>query len=170
MSLDPETAMLRAVRTRLRANMTLADSECDVEDDGLPPPVWRTRYLAIQPAQFENRREADLSLTIRIGLDVVVYVRVPFIGETKSRDLLADKIGITALCFSVIQAVHNDYANVMNVANASLAAGQAFVEPLQFEGVSAPRRVSGAELFADTENPEKNAAMVRTVRFRNAGL
>jgi len=109
-----ETALLRAIRTRLRTEMILRDSQCDVElDDQLPAIAEETYFTIMAAGSTPGPRHSSSGgvWDFLINVRVVVYQRCAHVARDRKTDLFLDlQTGLNAKLDGVIRLLDQSYA------------------------------------------------------------
>jgi len=168
-----ETALLEAVRNRLRTQLTLDDHQCEIEFDEMAPATVGDKYLVVLPGGVSDgpaHRTSGQVIDEVIGVDVTVVLRATSVPRDRHRDVyLRNLMSLNDLIQKVRDAI--DFKYEVNTAANVIITGltgstYGFTEPLKFQGMQArPVKVS-AEFFAASKEPV--AGLARTVYFRGA--
>lgn len=169
-----ESALLRAVRDRIRAHASYEDRQVQVEIDERAPAtahdifiiVWPTSYTA-GPLHEDNEGDVD-----RIyGVNVSVCLRSPKVPRDRQGDLLTGLTGSFTVHHRNIDAQIDKQNAVMTAANVFISAeegagNQGFSIPLKFSTAGSIREAP-AEIFAANASTTP-AALIRTLEYRGA--
>lgn len=167
-----ETALLEAVRDRIRAQLALRDSECEIEFDQMAPATVGVQYVVILPGGISDGPSYSGGHVIDeiMGVDVTVIIRATSVPRDRLRGVyLRNLTSLNAVIQRVRDQIDFNY-EVLAAANAIIysetGSSEGFIEPLRFQGLQArPSKVSG-DTFAATAEPA--AGLARTVYFRGA--
>lgn len=136
--IDAETALLVAVRDRLRTELTLDAGECDVELDDEVPAIAGDRYVAVVPGGMVPGPRHNTSggvWDMRLACRVTVFHRMRDVPRDRRRSVFLQRVsGINAELSGIISQVDFSYA-LLNAATVLLegqADGGKFFEPLKF--------------------------------------
>lgn len=174
-------ALLTAVETRLRSVLSDPNGEvCGAQEDGKPPPFAGQFYYAVWWPGSRQTDQNPLSLDVEHQVTVTVTARMGYAPRDRRGAILKAVAQIEQQAERVAEAVHANYAELMNVANANVvgtaewAAAQVppvaatkngFVEPLRFIDYGPVKKQSAEWVGA---KPDSNAA-VYTVDVRFGG-
>jgi len=168
-----ESALLRAVRDRIRLHADFENRQVEVELDEHVPPTSGDLYVLVVsagvepgPSHVTNAGAIDKLYNV----DVTIAMRAPRVPSDRRRSLF---IGLSQ-SFETYEAaveLQVDFKYpVLAAANAYLFAEtgstEGFIEPLKFAGVGPFRQVPAETFYA--ASGEIVAAVVRTIRFRGA--
>jgi len=168
-----ETALLRAVRTRLQAALTGSAYEVNIEIDEQGPATAAQKYVAIVPGGFSPGSYHNPSGGIydfKYAVDVFVVMRITNVPRDRERDAFMFFLeSVSSICEAVIVALDYRY-DVTDTANVLLAAEQpgtlGFIHPLVLRDIDPKPRVVPAEVFG--AGKETRAGMSRRISFGNA--
>lgn len=174
-------ALLLAVRDQIRTTYTLDEGQCDLMDDGQPPPRAGELFVAVHPAgSWQNAApEADTYLRELFGFHVTVSVKLGHVPvDRKGRAAILDEIlstnrpGVALVdrCERLAKILHLNYT-IMAAANVYLQANDADREPLvkppRFEVGVGPMKKSPDWWHLPTTTPTKaNAAFGLSCELR----
>lgn len=168
-----ETALLEAVRNRLRTQLSLPDDACEIEFDEMAPATTGDTYLVVLPGGVTDgpaHKTSGQVIDEVIGVDVTVVRRATAVPRDRHRDVyLRNLTSLNDLIQQVRDAI--DFKYEVNIAANAIISGltgsqHGFIEPLKFAGMDKrPRKVS-ADFFAASKEPV--AGLARTVNFRGA--
>lgn len=174
---DAETALLKAVRNRLRDQLNLTTDECTVEIDDQVPAIARDTYYVVTPG---GSRPGPRQATATAGtIDMIVSVRVVAykkIGNTardRRRDIFLEQVtGLNALLSAASEQIDQN-ETLRAAANTLLddeAVGGAFITPLQYAGYDPkPQSVFAQEYAAAVKTQgDPQIALKRGILFGNA--
>lgn len=185
-------ALLYAVRDGIRAaGLNYGPAECDLMEDGKPPPRCGNVFVAIHGGKARAGGANDNNLYELYDFTVTVTARVTVpldrVGEQQiSRNLpltmngvpLAQRQGLNAKVeqlrgylhmnwqITVLQGQVPPSANDNLVAWATGAAVYGFCEPARWKGTDAPKLVSGDWFGADPD--AEDVGIVVELRFEGA--
>lgn len=146
--IDAETALLQAVRDRLREIMQLDDRNCQIELDDLAPSIASEDYWAIVPATATpgRRNQSSGIWDMSFGVRVVLLQRTTNVPRDRRRDVFMKHLhGINAKLAKASAAIHFEYTNIINDANSIIANDTEtatpgkFYEPLRWAGLDRPQ-------------------------------
>lgn len=176
-----ESALLRAVVLRIRAEGTFENHQVEVELDEEAPATSGDVFVmvvsgGITPGPNHDKRTGGV-IDKLYAVNVAIAMRATKKPRDRRRELLTGFRGVTELDVSMekymlaVEAqIEFDYATI-NAANtlitAETSSTEGFIEPLVFAGAPPGRLVDGSLIF-DSVGGEPNAAFVRTIRFEGA--
>lgn len=148
---DEETAILKAVRDRVREVLSLPSSSVDVELDDYVPAIAGDKHVVIVPNGWTAGPNARNSTTIDnyLNVRVVVFNRIGNIPRDRRRDVfLGYSEGINKDLLAIRNGVEFSY-DVVAKANTFLgaSAGEGFIEPLRFGSVDPKPQTVDEEPF-----------------------
>lgn len=168
-----ETALLQAVRNRLRSENGYSDEQCEIEFDELAPGTVGDLYVVVLPGGWQPGPRHKTSGGVNdlvYGLDVTVIKRIRHVPRDRTRDVflnnldnLNDEIDAIYNAIDFVYAV-NDAANTIITNDNGSTEG--FVEPLKFQSVERRPRQVNPELFA--AQGTQAAGLARTISFHGA--
>lgn len=168
-----ESALVRAVRDRIRAHSDFADHQVRVELDEFAPPVTGNLYVMVLSAGEEAgpRHNPNQGASDKLyHVDVTVCLRATHRPRDRQREMF---VGLTKSFETYKVAIENqiDFRYEVNDAAdayilAETGSSEGFIEPLKFASVS-PFRRAPASLFLAAEG-ETVAAVLRPIHFRGA--
>ena len=174
--MNGESALLRAVRDKIRAHTSFTDRQVDIEFDEMAPATAGDVYVMVLFGGVDETPINRSSGTVKdyeYGVDVAIAIRSPRKPRDRQRELWVD----TAASFEVYENAIRDQvdfsysvlddANTLMIAETE-ATGKCdeFIIPLRLTGVG-PIRRAPAEVFAGVPG-SGYAALIRTMRFRGA--
>jgi hypothetical protein len=181
-----ESALLRAVRDRIRAHAGFQNRQVNVEIDERAPALAGDLYVIVWPGGIEpgpthNTGHGAAGTTGVIdkvyGVNVTMAIRSPRKPRDRQRELLTgeqgEAVAVSLASFQIhqqnIEKQIDRNQQTISAANVFIAAettttDNPFIELLKFAGVG-PVRVAPAELFSSFGN---EPGLIRTIRFRGA--
>lgn len=169
-----ESALLRAVRDRIRAHADYENNHCNVEIDERAPSVAPDLYIIVWhggvnagPVHFDS----DGDLDTVYGVNVSIAIRSTRIPRDRTRDTYIGLVGSFEVHQRNINAQIDKKIEVITAANVYITAEepagqQGFGIPLKFSAAG-PIREAPAEIFAGFPG-ETAAALIRTLEYRGA--
>lgn len=172
--LAAEKSLLLAVRDRLRSQVPYEADQCEIEYDELAPAIVGQTYVAIMPAGFAKGKYHDTSGGIAdlvFSVDVLVVKRIGNVARDRRRDVFINNVGALNEELDKIFSVVDFNYDVMNLANAKVAAETAittakFHKPLLFAGIERRPRLAPAEIFGGAVDTK--AGLMRVISFGGA--
>lgn len=162
-------ALLKAMRKNLRAEVPLADSECDVMPDGRPVIGFGKRFVAIHPVRWYP--PGNIVVGLREFHDITCTITQRCLARPKDKfmsDLYLDHLqGLEQLARKITKVVHQSQT-LMGVANDWIEGEDWIINPLVWAGTDAAPQVVGADWVGSAGQPEERAALVVGVHFREA--
>lgn len=117
-------ALLLATRDHLRTQLSLNESQCDIQPDGRPPANMGERYVALWEdgsAGAGTTGGGASTLSETCGLLVTVTRRTGRYGRDRRRNIFLEEItGLEPLCRSIKAAIHANWG-IVNAANARIS-------------------------------------------------
>lgn len=179
-------ALLYAFRDGIRATMNYGYAECEIMDDGRPPPRCGNVFVSIHGGRSRagpsNQRNLDELFGFSLTLTMRVTVPLDKVGrEQIARNLalvpLAQRQGFNAKLEQLRVYCHSNWARVVqtsqtpNSANDNITAWATgtvygFVEPPRYQGPEVVKLVGGEWFAADPEAEE--FGIVSELKFDNA--
>lgn len=156
---DTESALLLAVRDRIREACGYSEAQCEVEFDEIAPAGVGDVYVVVMPAGWRPGPRNNAGggvLDEIIDVDVEVVLRSGQFPRDRSRTMFIDTLtGINTRLQQInTLAGHFNY-DVLDRAKLHLVdSTQGFVEPLKFGGIEAKPREVPAEVFSARPGPE----------------
>lgn len=170
--LDTETAMLVAVRDRLRTELSLTNDECEIEYDELAHASVGKRYVIVIPGGL---RPGELHDPNSGTMDEIVSVSVMVI--LRNRDVPRDRM--RQMFVSTNAALNRQIARVREAIDCKVdllaeadewlvtaQTGQGFCEMLRWVGQDDKPRGVNPEIFSG--DGTQAAGMARVIRFSGA--
>lgn len=175
-----ETCLLLAVRAKLRTDLHLADTDCDIVFEDELPPTAPKLYVAIAgvgAGAGERHSSSGVVWDMRFSARVTVYQRMADIARDRRRSVFIERLtGLNAVVDQVIRSLDNSNS-LMRAAELLLvgspAAGGQFPEPFrEFQIDPAPRAVFAdpyeAAQMQNAAMGDPLLAMARSVSFQRA--
>lgn len=180
-------ALLYAVRDGIRAaSMNYGSAECDIMDDGRPPPRAGNYYAAVHGGKSRPGEANERNLYELFGFSVTLTMRVTVpldrVGTQQiARNIalvpLGQRQGFNAKLEQLRAYLHNNWqitvltGQTPNSANDNITAWgtgtvYGFCEPMRYQGAEPARLVGGEWFAADPESEE--VGIVCELRFDNA--
>lgn len=182
-------ALLYAVRDGIRAaGLNYGKAECNIMDDGRPPPRCGNFFAAIHDGMIRSTADNQLNELYDFSVTLTMRIVVPLdkVGEQQiARDIarapLGERQGFYAKADRLRALLHMNWAFVVktgqtpNSANDNLAAWSSgtvygFSEPMRFQSMEAPKLVSsewfGAEPDASDTGIKSTLTFGRCRRFQ----
>lgn len=169
-----ESALLLAVRDKLRDGEGWTEKQCEVEQDEIAPATVGQLYVVVLPGGWSNGPRHNTSGGVNdllFSVDVAVIKRAASTPRDRRRNLFLTNLdGLNAEVGKVFKWVDFRY-DVLDAANELIeretGIEKAFVEPLKFSTVDRRPRVVGGEMFAAAAN-QPAAGLIRVVSFVGA--
>lgn len=178
-------ALMYAVRDHIRsAGFNFGIAECEIMDDGRPPPRCGNFFAAVHGGKDANstRNNLDERYSFLVTLTMRVVVPLDRVGDQQvyrniARVLVAEREGFRAKVDQLRRLLHMNWSLTVLTgqtpwsANDNLVAWTSgtvygFIEPARYTGASDPRLVGG-EWFAS--DPEANdVGVVSELSFEGA--
>ena len=162
-------ALLEAVRDRLRVELNLKDTVCDVEIRGDPPPFAGSVYFAVHPASKRSIIEDVFDENYEVGVTVTQRIIGVPIDRWGGEFLLRNFNSIDRRTREVAVQIHNQ-VDVLTRANNIITTDDptqnGIIEPLRWTGTESPPRVVDGTWF--TAQPETDVGLVVEVQFGGA--
>lgn len=180
-------ALLYAVRDGIRAaSMNYAYAECDIMDDGRPPPRAGNVFVSVHSGKSRpgpaNQRNLDELFGFSVTLTMRVTIPLDRVGtQLLARNIelvpLAQRQGFNAKLDQLRSFLHSNWritvltSQTPNSANDNITAWATgtvygFVEPARYQGSDIPKLVGGEWFNADPEAEE--FGLVSEMKFDNA--
>ena len=173
------SAVLTAVRNTLRADLTLADNECEIRPGPEPPAVAGSVYYAVygeswNPGDRDLNRGIDEYFGIAVTVTQRLGSRFPF-DKYGDEAYIKATSGLEARIRAVNSTVHQSIP-IHTAANVLISGTDKMVEYFRWSGSDAiPQLRDGDWFISRNENPrstrgagDEYAAMVMTTRFEDA--
>ena len=155
-----EAAMLRAVRNKLRTDLSLADNQCDVELDDQVPAIAPDDYFAVTAGGIRmgpNHRSSGGVYDVLIDVRVTMFRRVPEVARDRRRNVFLDLLLGTALKLElVVRSLDNNYP--------LLGSAKAIVDSIIAGGINVPAAIS-ANTTAEWPEPFRTFTADRAPRM-----
>ena len=168
-----ESALLRAVRDRIRTHASFSNRQVQVElDDNYCPAIVGDLYVMVVPAGQSEGAHNSVSRyasDILYAVDITVVMRAPKVPRDRQREILIATAASLEVYQLAIESKIDFQEAVTTAANAYIAAeggGSPFTEMLKYAGADRIRRAP-AELFTGSSG-EPVAAIMRTYHYRGA--
>ena len=173
-----ETALLVAVRNRLREVGGFADDACAVEFDEMAPAKTGDVYLAVLPGGWSPGPRHNTSGGVNdllYSVDVVVIRRIRQVPRDRLRNVFLDHLGGLNETIDIVYPIIDFSYPLLRAANTLIqsATGEndgydgGFIEPLKFSGVDRrPKQYDGSMFGASSQQP--GVALGRTISFSGA--
>lgn len=176
--------MLYAVRDGIRAaSMNYGIAECEIMDDGKPPPRCGNWFVAIHEGQDRSTSDNQFQEYLAFLVTLTMRVTVPLdrVGDQQlSRNLARDiarKQGFYAKRDQIAKYLHMNWARVVLTgqtppsANDNLSAWLSgtvygFNEPMRYRGSNIAKLVGGEWFASDPES--EDMGIVSELRFDGA--
>lgn len=160
--IDPETAMLMAVRNELLMQLDLDKRKCDIEYDELAPHSVADLYIPIVPAGFTpgpSHEEGQAEHYI-FSTTVTIMMKVADVPQDRLRNVMTGEskwvktsVVLNNMFFRIIDRIDGNY-DVMNAANTILSDSgdtrEGFHTPLNIVGADIRPRAIPTEIFGGT--------------------
>lgn len=171
-------ALMYAVRDRIRAtNFGFGYAECEIMDDGRPPPRCGNYFAAVHGGKDKNDASNNLDERYDFLVTFTMRVTVPLdrvgdqlIHRNIARVLVAEREGFRAKVDQLRRLLHMNW-QLLASANDNLAAWTTgtvygFVEPARYLGAADPRLVGGEWFAADPD--AEDVGVVSELSFSGA--
>jgi len=170
-----ETALLLAVRNRLRSQVTAFTTDtCQIEYDELAPATVGDLYVVVLPGGITPGPVHNRSGTVVdeiIGIDVSVIIRIPGYPRDRRREKFIDaSASLNAHLADVRKQIDWSYTindDALTLITAQTSSTEEFIIPLRFAGIEARPRLVPSEVFA-AKPGETAAGLKRGIQFRGA--
>lgn len=163
-------ALMYAVRDRIRsAGFNFGVAECEIMDDGRPPPRCGNFFAAVHGAKDENSSYNNIDEHYGFSVTLTMRVVVPLdrVGDQQvyrnlARVLIAEREGFRAKVDQLRRLLNMNWSLVVLTgqtpasANDNLAAWASgtvygFIEPAHYTGATDPRLVGGEWFASDPD-------------------
>ncbi len=169
---DTESALLRAVRNRIRDYTQFESHQVNVEYDAMAPSAAGNVYVCVLSGGVQAGPEyiAGTVIDELVSVRIAVVMRAPMYPRDRRRNLYFNTLtSINAYLQEIkdqidFQYTVNDDANTILTDEAGSSEG--FIEPLQWSGNGHPQAI-GAEFFADSRS-ESQAGIMREATYIKA--
>jgi hypothetical protein len=109
-----EVSLLRAVRNKLRDDLGLSASKCDIELDDQVPAIAPNLYVAVTPAGMApGPRHAPSGgvYDVKISVRVTVFSRIAEVARDRRRNVFTELLtGLAVPLENIVDALDNNYA------------------------------------------------------------
>lgn len=164
------SALLTAVRDRLRATIPLPPEVCDIQEDAQPIAQIGQLYVAVHPLGIDPTEAPDAMMALDefFGVGVTITRRIRSVPDDRlARQVYLDTItnqstGMERLAYLIRVRIHKRQ-EVIDAANQLITGSQQFMEVLRWSGMDPwPKKVDGTWFFA---KPEAASGLTQTVMF-----
>ena len=178
-------ALLYSVADHIRANMNYGITDCDIEEDGKPPPRCGNFYVAVHGGKSRPGDANDRNLYELFGFSVTLTMRITVPADSIGDQMMARNVALVPLGqrqgfqhkveqlrgflhmnwkMTVLQGQNPNSAND-NLAAWATGTVYGFCEPARWQGMDVPKMVGG-EWFDSEE--DVGMGMVCELRFDGA--
>ena len=168
-----ESALVRAVRDRIRLHAEFENRQVEVELDEHIPPLAGDVYVLVMPGGVEpgpSHPTNQGAIDKLYGVDVAIALRAPRVPTDRRRSLFIALSSSFEIYQAAVELQVDFKYPVLDAANALILAEsgstQGFIEALKFAGVGPFRLIDANTYQASAGEPV--AAVMRTIRFRGA--
>lgn len=165
-------ALMYAVRDTVRsANIGYGKAECEIMDDGRPPPRCGNVFVAVHDGQEKSDRDNQLMESYEFKVTLTMRITIPLdrVGDQMlyrniARQLIGEREGMRAKADQLRRLLHMNWT-LLELANQNLSNwlnGEVygFSEPARFVGGTTKPRLVGGEWFTADPDAEDVGAVV----------
>jgi hypothetical protein len=169
-----ESALLRAIRDKLRAQDAFDDSKVGIEPDESPPASIGDLYVIVKPGGVRPGPAHRSSGGVRdkiVAVEVHVLMRLPKHPRDRRTDIFMANLNSLNAYLAIVEDAIDFKYDVLTDANQfiedEIGSTEGFIMPPVYAGeTSTPRTVAGEHFSA--RPGETDAGMTKAIRFDDA--
>ena len=165
------SALLKAVRNTLRAEMDLEDATCRIMPGPKPPPSCGQRFFSVYAADWvAGDYDLNLGLDESYGIAVALTFRAGFAPyDDHGEELYIQNLESMENMIRNMIVLLDKSIDIMTQANNFITGTYKIIEPLRFESVDAyPRYVDESWFLAQTTQSDPYCGLVQQLNLSGA--